>query len=127
MQLAQVEWDSTNVTQHNNGYAYYNGGCAFRWSPDLNACQVLARYHDLVDKPAAVVECAVGKGKAILSGVHFEIGHHFFPFFSITRPNVYQQLKRNEPYQLASLNRILRHLDIKVTSELDIMSNQVSI
>ncbi len=51
---------------------FYHGGCMFKPgnAPSLN---LLARYADLPDKPAAVVETIVGEGKAILSGVHFEM------------------------------------------------------
>lgn len=52
-------------------HAYYNGGCFF--SGDLSSCRILARYLDLPREPAAIIACAVGKGKAILSGVHLEI------------------------------------------------------
>lgn len=51
-------------------YAYYNGGPYF--DGDFTNIKVLARYLDLPGEPAAIIECAVGKGKAILSGVHLE-------------------------------------------------------
>ncbi len=51
---------------------YFNGGCYFE-HPEIHASvDVLARYEDLPGCPAAVVSCAVGKGQAILSGVHPE-------------------------------------------------------
>jgi biotin--protein ligase len=50
---------------------YYHGGCLFQGSA---ACVVLARYAELPGAPPAIIECAVGKGRAILSGVHFEVG-----------------------------------------------------
>jgi glutamine amidotransferase-like uncharacterized protein len=34
--------------------------------------KVLARYKELTNSPAAIILCYVGKGKALLSGVHFE-------------------------------------------------------
>jgi glutamine amidotransferase-like uncharacterized protein len=49
---------------------YFNGGCRFV-GEDAN-CKVLARYQDIEDQPAAIIECKVGQGKAILSGVHPE-------------------------------------------------------
>jgi glutamine amidotransferase-like uncharacterized protein len=45
---------------------YYQGGCCFRRCGDA---AVLARY---ADKSAAVIERPFGKGRVILSGVHFE-------------------------------------------------------
>lgn len=53
--------------------AYFNGGCYFEG--DFSNCRVLARYQELPQKPPAILECRVGKGKAILSGVHLEISH----------------------------------------------------
>ena len=53
---------------------YYNGGCAFRNANNISEVDILARYGDLEDKPAAVINIPVGEGKVVLSGVHFEIG-----------------------------------------------------
>ncbi len=56
-------------------YTYYNGGCYFEkaadFAPDVEilACYKNAILHDI----AAIVLCKVGTGKAVLSGVHFEV------------------------------------------------------
>ncbi len=49
---------------------YFNGGCYF--SGDFSKVRILARYLDLEGHPPAILECPIGKGKAILSGVHLE-------------------------------------------------------
>lgn len=49
---------------------YYNGGCFFEG--DLTHVKILARYLDLPGHPPAIIECSIGQGKAILSGVHIE-------------------------------------------------------
>ena len=65
---AQVEWANSN-----NRYSlYYNGGCFFESAEKYKNVSVLARYAESKHKPAAVVQCSVGKGKAILCGVHPE-------------------------------------------------------
>lgn len=51
-------------------HAYFNGGCYF--SGDFSQVRILARYLDLEGQPPAILECPIGKGKAILSGVHLE-------------------------------------------------------
>ena len=73
---------------------YYNGGCHFvpenlflqnfpkvgppdttYWDPSSDAFKVLAAYNTVaenVSKPAAILACGFGKGKVVLSGVHFE-------------------------------------------------------
>ncbi|MDP1835800.1 MAG: BPL-N domain-containing protein [Chlamydiales bacterium] len=55
-------------------HIYYNGGCSFRdvhlFEPSIN---VLGSYQDAGDKPlAAIIQCQVGKGTVILSGVHLD-------------------------------------------------------
>lgn len=51
---------------------YYNGGCTFKDAEKYPGVTVLARYHDAADQPA-IIHCKIGKGNAILSGVHFEV------------------------------------------------------
>jgi biotin--protein ligase len=58
------------------GPVYFNGGCYFPGAALIPGVEILARYTDIDDlmeeKPAAVIRCAVGKGVAVLSGVHPE-------------------------------------------------------
>lgn len=63
---AQLEWKG------GNSLIYFNGGCLFEGVERYPAIEPLARYHDLKGRPAAVICCSLGKGKAILSGVHPE-------------------------------------------------------
>lgn len=51
---------------------YYNGGCLFEAPERFSTVEILARYTQLPKNPAAIVKCAVGKGTALLSGVHPE-------------------------------------------------------
>jgi len=50
--------------------AFYNGGCTFRGKGGF---EVLARYEGLPLKPPAIISVEVGEGRAILSGIHFEM------------------------------------------------------
>ncbi len=52
--------------------AYFNGGCYFAKAEDYADVSILARYQEVVDQPAAIIQCKVGKGKALLCGVHPE-------------------------------------------------------
>jgi biotin--protein ligase len=52
--------------------AQYNGGCAFIDAKTKIGVEVLAHYSDLPGELAAVVKCRVGKGVAVLSGIHPE-------------------------------------------------------
>ncbi|MCC5832813.1 MAG: hypothetical protein JJU12_07210 [Chlamydiales bacterium] len=51
---------------------YFNGGCYFEEPEAHPSIEVLARYQDLPEKPAALIKCKVGKGRAVLSGTHPE-------------------------------------------------------
>jgi len=51
-------------------YCYFNGGCTFEGK--LDDVAVLAHYEELAGRPPAIIQCQVGKGLAILSGVHPE-------------------------------------------------------
>ena len=52
---------------------YYNGGCYFDRAHDFpETIQILGHYADQEQK-AAIIRCQVGKGTALLSGVHFEV------------------------------------------------------
>jgi len=70
VRLAKIE------TTNGIFYTYYNGGCTFEG--DFTHVRILARYLELPGNPPAIIECPIGKGKAILSGVHLEtvLRHH---------------------------------------------------
>lgn len=55
-------------TKNGNFSVYYNGGCYFQKAESMGA-KVLARYG--MNYPA-IIRCSVGKGQALLSGVHIE-------------------------------------------------------
>jgi len=52
--------------------AYYNGGCAFVEAENYPNTTVLGRYSEIEGQPPAIIQCAVGSGKALLCGVHPE-------------------------------------------------------
>jgi biotin--protein ligase len=54
---------------------YYHGGCHFVTAEQYANVEVIARYEDLAEKPAAIIRCQVDKGIAILSGVHIEYSY----------------------------------------------------
>lgn len=51
--------------------ALYWGGCYFKGA--LKQTDIIASYQDVKNQPPALISCAVGAGKAVLSGVHFEV------------------------------------------------------
>jgi biotin--protein ligase len=74
VEAARISW------QEGECLTYFNGGCLFETPDKFPHVQVLSSYVDLEEKPAAVVSCKIGKGEAILSGVHLE-----FSAASLTR------------------------------------------
>lgn len=83
-------------------HAYHNGGCAF--SGDLSSCRVLARYSDIAGHPPAIIECHVGKGKAILSGAHLEMGPDSFYTHD---PSLLHLLRQSEVQRLLFLDKFI--------------------
>ncbi len=77
--------------------AYFNGGCSFSDAALYPSVNVLAHYRNLPGQPAALIECRVGKGLAILSGVH--------PEYTIQTCEVSEK-QRKELFK-ALLNRLL--------------------
>lgn len=86
------------LTPHGPFHSYHYGGCFF--TGDFSSCRILARYADLPNHPPAILECPVGQGKAILSGVHLEINADALdpaePYFAACIP----ALRDSEPHRL---------------------------
>lgn len=78
MRAAKIYWQNDMAfAPQRDFFVFYNGGGHFVDAENYPNVIVLARYSsEILDKPnqqpAAIVECSVGKGKAILSGPHFE-------------------------------------------------------
>ena len=83
--------------------AYYNGGCYFHGADDV---EVLAYYESLAAK-AAIIECNVGKNKAILSGVHIELMSEWEKL----TPEVSLQLKTDDKRRVGFFRGILNRLN----------------
>ncbi len=70
--IAHLEWTEHGGDFKKKFVSYFNGGCEFVGAEDHENVKILARYEDVDKSPTAIVECMVGQGKAILSGVHPE-------------------------------------------------------
>jgi glutamine amidotransferase-like uncharacterized protein len=68
--VAELLWENDNELE--SASVYFNGGCEFVDAEKYSNIQVLARYQNIPHAPAAIIECQIGLGKAILSGVHPE-------------------------------------------------------
>lgn len=67
------------LSNHKEATVYYNGGSFYEANPMPPNTTVIARYADLPQQPAAIIKIKVGKGIAILSGVHFEYDQRLLP------------------------------------------------
>jgi biotin--protein ligase len=66
VEAAAISWKGSTSR------VYFNGGCFFEPEAMPPEAQVLSRYLDLPQQPPAILQMGIGKGKAILSGVHVE-------------------------------------------------------
>lgn len=110
------------LRMHNGSilFSYFNGGCYFDQASSLENVKVLARYLEIPHEPAAIVYCKVGKGKAILSGVHPEVGSSSLyssdPFFK----NIQPQLEAIEDQRQLLLQSLFRYAFQKNTDHADL-------
>ncbi|MBS0585470.1 MAG: hypothetical protein JSR76_04120 [Verrucomicrobia bacterium] len=69
---ARILWgDNKGFPKGKEFFVYYNGGSYFVEAEKSPGIEVLA-YYDLKAPFPAIIACSIGKGRAILSGVHFE-------------------------------------------------------
>jgi glutamine amidotransferase-like uncharacterized protein len=97
-------------------YSHYHGGCRFDFgeAPSADA-QVLAVYTGIEGNPPAIVSSRVGKGLAILTGVHLEISEReckeaLLGHSDMTeRIRIYERLAQTGDARLAVFRQLLAH------------------
>ena len=107
---------ATNLSDsfyENSFKTYFNGGCYFAEAEKYQQIKTLSRYLDIPGTPSAIIECPIGKGKAILSGVHFEIGTTD-PRTPL-RGKMKECLKEYEPQRRQFFSHIIQHLTTTYT------------
>jgi biotin--protein ligase len=97
-------------------HAYFNGGCFFDQPEDHEHVQVLSRYLNLKQSPAAIIRCKVGRGTAILSGVHIEYSSAQLdptdPFIA----RIFPLLRSDEDKRRRLFQHILEQFGLKLDS-----------
>ena len=88
-------------------YTYYNGGCYFEKAEDFSSdVEILAQYKNAnLHNVAAIVLCQVGRGKALLSGVHFEISCD-----SIKNTSLFEKLSKDEHKRQKLFDKLITRL-----------------
>ncbi len=90
---------------------YYNGGCYFEGTEQSENTRVLAYYANGLP---AIIECAYQKGRAILSGVHFEYDPNLVDAEDPYHQAILSELKESNDSRIAVLKRLLQRLGLKV-------------
>lgn len=88
---------------------YYNGGCYFS-KAQTHLVKVIGTYQAYQDK-AAIISCTIGKGKAYLSGVHFEVRPETL-LKENTPEEVYLTLKKFDEERQIFLQSLLKELSL---------------
>ena len=95
-------------------HVYFNGGCRFIDSHRHATVKILGSYIELDNDPPAIIECIVGKGRAILSGVHLEytipVIYHNNPYLERILP----LLEKGEEKRKTVFREILRSLNVEL-------------
>lgn len=104
VEAALISWEQSFCR------VYFNGGCFFPSAESFSTVTVLSRYVEVESEPAAIILCTVGKGKAVLSGVHPEYSlPHLTPSKDPYLKQIFPQLKKDEPFR-RNLFRTLLHV-----------------
>lgn len=106
VEAASISWNGKD------SFAYFNGGCYFDSAHTFPHVKVLSAYLNLDEKRAAIVQCKVGKGKAILSGVHIEFSAPFLSRGSRHLERVYPRLEESEGMRRTIFREVLKELGV---------------
>lgn len=117
LRAAKVFWQELNGpfrVGHEFVIFYYGGGHFVNAEAYPNVT-ILARYGtDTAQQPVAIVECKVGAGKAILSGVHFEWDLETLDVLSPNMRSLKEQLQAKNADRKVLIAHLLSRLDIAV-------------
>eukprot|EP01135_Chromosphaera_perkinsii_P002002 Nk52_evm49s215 gene=Nk52_evmTU49s215 len=100
--------------------AYFNGGCYFSDVSKYPSVKSLATYSEL-NNETCVVQCSVGKGLAILSGVHIEFNPNDMDISDPYLQKIIPRIKETNSRRLEFLGVLLKKLGLD-TRELDKVS-----
>ncbi|HCU58416.1 MAG TPA: hypothetical protein DIC64_00350 [Alphaproteobacteria bacterium] len=97
-------------------YAHYHGGPKFEALKD--GCEVLATYADIKGEPPAIIAQTFGRGRVVLSGVHFEDkGADLKKALHALRVDIKEaariadELEQNEPSRKQLFDKIMRSIE----------------
>lgn len=107
----RLKWQDNEIH-----YAHYHGGPKFE--PYNGDFEVLARYDEVDGEPPAIVARDLGKGRIVLSGVHFEDrgddlakALHALRLDAVKAEKVAEVLRKNEPSRLSLFGKIMAQFE----------------
>lgn len=107
---AKVIWGKEGaISEGDFFYVYYNGGGYFVDAAAKENIAILAKY-DSSEDYAAIIECRIGKGKAILSGVHFEYDPNLLDSQDLYLKIIIPTLLQDNLNRLKLLNHLIERL-----------------
>lgn len=92
---------------------YFNGGCAFHFHEHDPSVRHLSRYLDLPNQPLAIVEVPIGKGLALLSGVHPEFSPTYLNSEDPYASDLFPLLVKSESHRKRLFKELLQRLGIQ--------------
>lgn len=111
---AKIIWnDEFGFKKDDSFVVFYNGGGYFVDASGKPLTTVLASY-DLGKEFPAVIECRVGSGKVILSGVHFEYDPNLLDPNDSYLKQIIPSLNEGTSRRMQLLKHLLQRLNIKV-------------
>lgn len=119
MRAATIYWQDGHPFANNQKFVvYYNGGGHFVNARQFSGVTILADYAPeivaQISKHTAIVECKVGKGRAILSGVHFEWEPGVIDDASPRLVDTRSKLQHNNDARLLLARHLLQRLDVRL-------------
>lgn len=107
IEAAHVSWKDKKHL-----HVYFNGGCHFEGAAQHPNVKVLGSYLELENDPPAIIQCSVGKGNVVLSGVHLEYG---IPLLHRSNPyveRIFPLLEKSEEMRKTVFREILQSLNV---------------
>ncbi|WP_068466791.1 BPL-N domain-containing protein [Candidatus Protochlamydia phocaeensis] len=110
---AQVTWAVEEAFPKGERFTiFYNGGCYFVEAPAYKDVSILA-FYDLEETLPAIIQCRIGQGTAILSGVHFEYDPLFLDASDVhlekILPSLFQGNEQRELLLAHLFERLVSH------------------
>lgn len=93
--------------QHKKLFVYYNGGGYFKHAYDYPNTTIFANYDN---GPAAIITIFRGKGRVLLSGVHFEYDPDYLDSNNIHLTAISKILKNTDSKRIVLIHNIMNYL-----------------